>query len=323
MLTHRISAALVVASCVLGLGTATAQEYPSKPIRWLVPYPAGGGADNIARLITQRAAEVLRQPIIVENRAGGNTVIATQAMLASPKDGYTVLHTVEQLASNTALYPDLKYAAERDVEFIAQIARVPFILLARPNLPVNSASEAVGYVKRQGEKLNYGSYGQGGMNHLVMEAFADRVGSRPTHVPFQGAAPAIQNLIGGQIDLYFSDPTIALPFIRSGKLKPLLVTTKERLPYLPEVPTVAESGYPGFDMYTWHGVIAPRGIPPEVRRTLSATVAKVVDDPAIRKELLERGLIPEAKSADQFRETFLKTQAELGGIIRKLDIRIQ
>lgn len=319
---RNIIAALAAALSIVG-GQAAAQDYPSKTIRWIVPYPAGGGADNVSRLVTHRASELLKQAIVVDNRPGGNTVIATQLLLAAPKDGYTVMYTAEQMASNTSLYRDLKYSAERDVEFVAQMARVPFILLSRPNLDVSDAAGVVAYMKKNGDRVTYGSWGQGGANHLVMEAFADRVGIRPTHVPFQGAAPAVQNLLGGQIDFYFSDPTVALPFIRSGKLKPLLVSTRERLPYLPDVPTAHESGYPEFDMYTWHGLVAPKGVPADVVRLLSATVAKVLDEPATRKELLDRGLIPDAKNPEQFRETFLKTQTSLGHIVQKLNIRIQ
>lgn len=318
-----LTTALMAATFLFGSGLTSAQDYPSRAVRWVVPYPAGGGGDNIARLVSQRVSEVLKQSIVVDNRPGGNTVIATQYLLSSPKDGYTVLHTAEQIASNGSLYPNLQYSAERDLDFIALMARVPFVLLARPNLPVTDAASVIAYMKKEGDKVNYGSWGQGGANHLVMEAFADRIGTRPTHVPFQGAAPAVQSLLGEHIDLYFSDPTVALPYIRSGKLKPLLVTTKERLPYLPEIPTVAESGYPGFDMYTWHGLVAPKGTPPAVAQKLSATIKQVVAEPAINKELMERGLIPDAQGPEQFKETFLKTQAELGGIVRKLGIKIQ
>lgn len=315
--------ALIALSLLCATGAAVAQEYPSRPIRWLVPYPAGGGADNIARLVAQRVSDLLKQSVIVDNRPGGNTVIATQLLLSAPKDGYTVMHTVEQIASNTSLYPKLSYSAERDVDFIAQIARVPFVLLVRPDFPASDAAGVIATMKQNGDKINYGSYGQGGANHLIMEAFADRIGVHPTHIPFQGAAPAIQNLMGGQIDLYFSDPTVALPYIRSGKLKAVLVTTKERLPYLPDLPTVAESGYPDFDMYTWHGLVAPKGLPPQVVATLADTVKKVVSDPAVNKELLERGLIPDAQGPSQFRETFMNSQATLGTIVQKLGIKIQ
>lgn len=318
-----LSVTLIATALLLGGSLAMAQEYPSRTIRWIVPYPAGGGTDNIARLVTRRAAELLKQSIVVDNRPGGNTVIATQVLLSSPKDGYTLMQTADQIASNSALYPNLQYSASRDVDFISQIARIPFVLLARPNLPASDAASVIAYLKKEGEKVNYGSYGQGSLSHLIMESFADRVGVRPTHIPFQGAAPAVQSLLAGQIDLYFSDPTVALPYIRSGKLKAVMVTTKERLSYLADVPTVAESGYPGFDLYSWHGLVAPKGIPPESARTLANVVKQVVSEPEIQKELMERGLIPDAQGPEHFRETFLKTEGSLGGVVRKLNIKIQ
>jgi tripartite-type tricarboxylate transporter receptor subunit TctC len=320
---YKIHVGFLMALGLLAGVPATAQDYPARTIRWIVPYPAGGGADNIARLLTQRLSEQFKQTIVVDNRPGGNTIIATHALLAAPKDGYTVMQTAEQIASNGSLYPDLKYSAERDAEFISQFARVPFILLARPNLPASDAASLIAYLKANGDKVNYGSWGQGGANHLVMEAFADRIGTRLTHIPFQGAAPAIQSLLGGQIDLYFSDPTVALPFIRAGKLKPLLVSTRERLSYLPEVPTVHEAGYASFDMYTWHGLVASKGVPEAAVRALSAAVNKIMQEPAVRNELLERGLIADPRSADEFRDTFMKTQTSLGDVVRRLNIRIQ
>jgi tripartite-type tricarboxylate transporter receptor subunit TctC len=302
---------------------AQAQDYPSKPIRWIVPYPPGGGADTLARVVTQRLSQIVKQSVVVDNRPGGNTIIGTQALLSSANDGYTVLHTAEQIAVNSSLYAELKYSAERDLQFIAPMVRTPMVLLARPGLPVTDAASLFAYMKERGDKVTFGSWGQGGMSHLVMEAFADRIGVRPTHIPFQGAAPAIQNLLGEQIDLYFSDPTTALPHVRAGKLKALLVSTRERLPYLPNVPTVHESGYQGFDMSTWQGLVAPKGVPPAVVQALAAAVRQTLQDPEVRKELVDRAFILDSGTPEQFRETFMRTQADLGSVVRRLNIRLQ
>jgi len=304
-------------------GVAVAQDYPSRQIRWLVPYPPGGGADNVARVVTQRLSQMIKQSIIVDNRPGGNTIIGTQALLSSPRDGYTVMNTAEQVAVNASLYPDLKYSAERDLEFIAPLVRTPLVLLAGPDFPANDVASLVTYMKERGDRVTYGSWGQGGMNHLTMEAFADRVGVAPLHVPYPGAAPAIQALLSGQIDLYFSDPATALPHIRAGKLKPLLVSAKERLQTLPNVPTVQESGYPGFDLYSWQGVVAPKGIAPQTIQALAKAVRDTLNEPAINKELLERGFLPDPGTPEQFRESFLRSQKALGEIVRKRNIRIQ
>ncbi|RZS81577.1 Bug family tripartite tricarboxylate transporter substrate binding protein [Pigmentiphaga kullae] len=317
-----IPAVFALFSC-LAAGAAAAQAYPAHPIRWLVPYPAGGGADNVARVVTQRLSQKLGQAIVVDNRPGGNTIIGTQALLSAARDGYTVMNTAEQVAVNAALYPDLKYSAERDLDFVAPLVRTPLLLLARRDLPVSDAAGLLAYMKERGDRLTYGSWGQGGMNHLTMEALAARVGVHPTHVPFPGAAPAIRDLLGGQIDLYFSDPATALPYLRTGKLKVLLVSTRERLPYLPDVPTVDESGYPGFDMYSWQGVLAPKGMPPQVRDTLAAAIRDTLQQPDVNRELRDRGFIPDPGTPEQFRAFFLRSQAELGEIVRKRNIRIQ
>ncbi|OVZ63698.1 hypothetical protein CDO44_03300 [Pigmentiphaga sp. NML080357] len=315
--------ALAFVTCLAFSAGAGAQAYPTHAIRWLVPYPPGGGADNVARVVTQRLAQRLGQAIIVDNRPGGNTIIGTQALLSAPKDGYTVMNTAEQIAVNAALYPDLKYSAERDLDFVAPLVRTPLVLLARRDLPVSDAAGLLAYLKERGDRVTYGSWGQGGMNHLTMEAFADRAGVRPTHVPFSGAAPAVRDLLGGQIDLYFSDPATALPHLRTGKLKALLVSTRERLAYLPDVPTIHESGYRDFDMYSWQGVVAPKGMPPQALKTLAAAVRETLQQPDVNKELLERGFLPEPGTPEAFRAFFLRSQATLAGIVRKRNIRIE
>ncbi|WP_183043454.1 Bug family tripartite tricarboxylate transporter substrate binding protein [Alicycliphilus denitrificans] len=314
---------IVLATSLSFGGVAVAQDYPAHQIRWIVPYPAGGGADNVARVVTQRLSQAIKQPIIVDNRPGGNTIIGTQALLSSPKDGYTVMNTAEQVAVNASLYPDLKYSAERDLEFVAPLVRTPLVLLAKPDFPADNPAALAAYMKERGDRVTYGSWGQGGMNHLTMEAFADRVGVAPMHVPYPGAAPAIQALLGGQIELYFSDPATALPHVRAGKLKPLLVSAKDRLQTLPNVPTVQESGYPGFDLYSWQGVVAPKGIPPQAVQALAKAVRETLNEPAINKELLERGFLPDPGTPEQFRESFLRSQKALGDIVRKRNIRIQ
>ncbi len=314
---------LVLLACLAGAGAAPAEDYPSRPLRWIVPYPPGGGADIVARTVTQRLAQTLKQSIVVDNKPGGSTIIGTQALLSSPKDGYTLMNTAEQIAANTALYPDLKYSAERDIEFVAPLVRTPLVLVVRPDFPASDAAGLFAYLKSRDDKLSYGSWGQGGMSHLTMEMLADRVGVHPTHIPFNGMAPALQALISGQIDLCFSDPATARPHILAGKLKPLLVSTRSRVPYLPEVPTVHESGYPGFDMYSWQGVLGPRGMPPEVVKALSAAVRQTLLQPELHKDLLDRGYIPDPGTSEQFRAFFLRSQTELAEVVRKRNIRIQ
>jgi tripartite-type tricarboxylate transporter receptor subunit TctC len=300
-----------------------AQDFPSKQIRWIVPYPPGGGGDIVARLVSHKMSGTTAQSILVENRPGGNTVIGTQALLSSKADGYTVMHTAEQIAANGTLYKNLKYSAEKDIDFIGTVVKTPLVLLAKFDLPVSNAQEVIAYLKANDRKVTYGSWGQGGMNHLTMEAFAARLNVTPVHVPFAGAAPAIKDLLGGEIDLYFSDLASALPHVRAGKLKPMLVSTRERVPMLPNIPTLQELGFEGFDMYSYQGVVAPKGMPPEVLNKLSELLRNAVNNPEVRADLSSRGFIPAPSTSAEFRAQFLESQTQLGNIIRQRNIVIE
>jgi tripartite-type tricarboxylate transporter receptor subunit TctC len=314
----------VLLGCLLFADAAGAQgTYPSKPIRWIVPYPAGGGADKLARLIAHRLSQSLKQTVVVENHVGASTTVAMQAMLAAPRDGYTVLQTAEQIAVNTSLFPKLEYSPQRDIQFIAPIVRTPLVLLTRPGLPVSDPASLVAYMRKNGSRATYASWGQGAINHLAMAAFADLVGTHLRHIPYPGAAPALVGLLNGDIDLYFSDVTSAMPYIRSGQLRALLVSTRDRLAYLPAVPSVHESCYPGFDMATWQGLVSAEGIPPKAAQTLASAVRMALEDPEVAKELRDRSFVPDPGTPEQFRQTFLQTQTQLGNLLRKLDIRPQ
>jgi len=201
--------------------------------------------------------------------------------------------------------------------------KTPLVLLAKFDLPVSNAQEVIAYLKANDRKVTYGSWGQGGMNHLTMEAFAARLNVTPVHVPFAGAAPAIKDLLGGEIDLYFSDLASALPHVRAGKLKPMLVSTRERVPMLPNIPTLQELGFEGFDMYSYQGVVAPKGMPPEVLNKLSELLRNAVNNPEVRADLSSRGFIPAPSTSAEFRAQFLESQTQLGNIIRQRNIVIE
>lgn len=313
----------VAMGLLLSASLVHAQDYPNKPIRWIVPYPPGGGGDIVARLITPKIASATSQNILVDNRPGGNTIIGTQYLLSNKPDGYSVLHTAEQIAANGSLYKNLKYSAEKDLEFIGTVVKTPLVLLAKLDLPVSNAQEVIAYMKAQDKKVTYGSWGQGGMNHLTMEAFAQRLNVSPVHAPYAGAAPAIKDLLGGVIDLYFSDLASALPHVKAGKLKPLLVSTKERVPLLPDIPTLQELGFEGFDMYSYQGIVAPKGFSPEVLQKLSDLLRNAVNHPEVRSELTSRGFIPAPSTPAEFRKQFLDSQAQLGEVIRLRNIVVE
>jgi tripartite-type tricarboxylate transporter receptor subunit TctC len=303
--------------------SSLAQDFPSKPLRWIVPYPPGGGGDIVARIVSPKIAAATSQNILVDNKPGGNTVIGTQTLLSTRPDGYTVMHTAEQIAANGTLYKNLKYSAEKDIEFIGTVVKTPLVLLAKLDLPVSNAQEVIAYMKAQDRKITYGSWGQGGMNHLTMEAFAGRLNVFPVHAPYAGAAPAIKDLLGGVIDLYFSDLASALPHVKAGKLKPLLVSTKERVPMLPDIPTLQELGFEGFDMYSYQGVVAPKGLPPDVLQKFSELLRNAVNHPDVRAELSSRGFIPSPSTPAEFRKQFMESQTALGEVIKQRNIVVE
>jgi tripartite-type tricarboxylate transporter receptor subunit TctC len=301
----------------------SADKYPERSISWIVPYGPGGGTDIVARIVTKKMVEGLGSPIVVENRPGGNTMIGTQALLNSKADGYTAMQTAEQIAANESLYKDIKFKVDNSFSYVAPLVRTPLVLVARQNLPAETPKELFNYLKSEGGKVNYGSWGQGGMNHLTMEALSSRLGVKPVHIPFPGAAAAITALVAGNIDLYFSDYGTAMPYIQAGRIKPLLVSSKDRLPMLPNVPTVQESGLDGFDMYSFQGVVMPKGVPAEHVQLISSKVREALQDKEVHDALMARGFIPSPGSSKDFEDLVLRNQAEFDKIIRDRGIKIE
>jgi hypothetical protein len=314
--------ALVASGLSVTPTLAQVQNYPDRPVKWLVPYGPGGGTDIVARIVTQNMSVNLKQPFIVENRGGGNTIIATQALSKLQSDGYSAMQTADQLAANTSLYKELPYVANQDFEFVSSLVKTPLVLLARNELPVNSMKELVAYIQKNENKMSYGSWGTGSMNHLTMEALAGQLKASPLHVPYAGAPLAINALLGGFIDLLFTDLGSALPQVQAGKLKPLAVSTATRITQLPELPTIAESGFPGFDLYSYQGVILPKGTPAELVAKLSAAIKVALDNPTIASDLNSRGYIPSPSTPAQFKAQFIKSEKDLGDIIRSRNITL-
>jgi tripartite-type tricarboxylate transporter receptor subunit TctC len=232
------------------------------------------------------------------------------------------MQTADQLAANTSLYKELPYVANQDFEFVSSLVKTPLVLLARNDLPVNTMKELVAYIQKNENKMSYGSWGTGSMNHLTMEALAGQLKASPLHVPYAGAPLAINALLGGFIDLLFTDLGSALPQVQAGKLKPLAVSTATRITQLPELPTIAESGFPGFDLYSYQGVILPKGTPPELVAKLSAAIKVALDNPTIASDLNSRGYIPSPSTPAQFKAQFIKSEKDLGDIIRSRNITL-
>lgn len=297
---RRAACALVLAVVA---GPVWAQDFPSRPLKLVVPYAPGGGADSVARIVAKKVSENIGQPIVIENKGGAGSIVGTDLVAKAEPDGYTLLLGQSgPISINPAVYKSLPYDPVKDFAPITMTTAYPYILVVNAESPAKNLQEFVALAKSKPGGLNYGSTGVGAANHLVAELFASKAGLKMTHVPYRGTALAVGDLVSGTLNVVFGDPISVLPHIKSGKLRALAVTSLERSPVAPEVPTVAESGYPGFEALAWHGILAPAKTPPAVVNKLNAEIVKALADPATR-ELLEKqamqtvGNSPEAFAA--------------------------
>lgn len=283
------------------LGAASAQAYPDKPIRMVVPFPAGGTTDILARAVAQKLSESLGQQMIVDNKPGAGGNIGAQEVARAAPDGYTlVMGTVGTHAINPSLYKKLPYDHLKDFAPVSLVASVPNLLVVHPSVPVNSVKELIAYVKANPGKLNFASSGNGTSIHLSGELFKTMTGVQMTHVPYKGSAPAVTDLLGGQVQLMFDNMPSALPHAKGGKLKPLAVTSAKRFPGTPDIPTIAEAGVPGYEASSWFGVLAPAGTPKEIVNKLSTEIAKALKTPEMTKRLEEQGAQAVGSTPEEF-----------------------
>ncbi|HXF15778.1 MAG TPA: tripartite tricarboxylate transporter substrate binding protein, partial [Burkholderiales bacterium] len=288
----RLCNVVFVLCCILcGAGQpALAQHYPSKPIRIIVPYPPGGFNDTLARTLGQRLTESWHQAVIVDNRPGAGSTIGTNLAAKAPADGYTLLITSFAFAVNPALYSSLPYDSERDLLPVVLAATTPNLLVVNPQLPVQSIKDLIALAKANPGKLNYASAGNGSSNHLSMELFKMLTGTDMVHVAYKGSAPAVNDLMGGQVNLMFDNAPNVLQQVRAGKLRALAISSKQRSPIVKELPSVAEAGVPGFDVSVWFGVMAPAGTPRAVIHQLNAQINAILQLPQIRQAFASQGV---------------------------------
>ncbi len=310
MILSRLLAIAACAASALTCAFAHAQTYPSKPIRFVVPYPAGGPVDIVARLLAQKVAENAGQPVVVDNKPGAGGNIGADLVAKSPPDGYTILMgAVATHAINPALYASIPFDPARDFVPIVQVASTPNVLVVNPSIPAANVQELIAYARRNPGKLNFGSGSTGSAGHLAGELFKSMAGIDMTHVPYKGAAPAMQDLVAGQIQLMFDNLASALGQVRAGKVKALAVTTAARTALAPELPTLAESGLPGFDISTWFGVFAPAGTPRNVAQRLHEEFSRALAAPDVRERMLALGAEPAGGSSAQF-AAYIRAEAE-------------
>lgn len=267
-----------------------ADDYPGRPVTFIVPFAPGGGTDILTRLLANKLEQELSKPFVVENRPGAGTLIATNFVAKSPPDGYTIMMDVSSVAADVTLYKSLPYDPIKDLALVSLIARVPFVLVVNPSLPVNSVSDLIKLAKTR--PLSYGSGGIGAFHHLAAALFASMTGIKMTHVPYRGTAPALADLMGGYVQLMFSDLGPALPLINAGKIRALAVTTRQRFALLPDVPPLADAGVPGYDAAAWQGVIAPAQTPQSILVKLNATLNAIVAMSDVRARMTDLGMNP-------------------------------
>ncbi|MFY2947497.1 Bug family tripartite tricarboxylate transporter substrate binding protein [Achromobacter ruhlandii] len=291
MIPHRLARAAFAAACLLpALPAAHAQTFPAKPITLVVPHSAGGTSDILARTVAAEAAKTLGQTIVIDNKGGANGTIAAKQVASAAPDGYTLLlATASTHGINPSLYSRISYDAVKDFAPVTLLATVPNVLVVGPNVKAATVSELIAYVKAQGDHSNMGSAGAGTPGHLAGEMFKRAAGLQFTHVPYKGGSPAITDLIGGQIDFMFTTIPGVLPHVKAGTLRALAVTSPQRSPALPEIPTMAESGLAGFQALSWHGVVAPAGTPDAVVARLNEALGGAFAAPTVRQRLMEEG----------------------------------
>jgi tripartite-type tricarboxylate transporter receptor subunit TctC len=280
---------------------ASAAGYPEKPITAVVPFPAGGSTDSVARAIGPKMNQILGQPIIVENKPGATGAIGAGYVKNQPADGYTFLvASIGVYAVNPFLQKKLAYDPAKDFDLLTVAVRAPNVLVATPNFPANNLQELIAYLKKNPEKVTFASSGSGSSDHLTTALFWQKTGTTGLHVPYKGGAPAITDLIGGHADVSFQNINVVVSHIKAGKLKALAITSDKRAPMLPQVPTLEESGVKGVDVYSWQAAAAPKGLPKDVKAKLQGAIVSALNDPEVKHRMVEQGFEIVANSPEEF-----------------------
>jgi tripartite-type tricarboxylate transporter receptor subunit TctC len=317
----RIAALALVA---LAPAISLAQGYPTKPVRLVVPFPAAGTTDILARAAAQKLSETWNQQVIVDNRPGAGGNIGSELVAKAPHDGYTLLMgTVGTHAINASLYPKMPYDNVKDFAPIILVAGVPNVLVVNPSLPVNSVQELIAYAKANPGKLNFASSGSGTSIHLSGELFKTMTGVQMTHVPYKGSAPALTDLMGGQVQLMFDNLPSSLAFIKAGKLRALAVTSATRSPALPDVPTVAESGVPGFEASSWFGLLAPAGTPNDIILKVNADTQRWLASPDAKEKLQAQGAAAAGGTPEDFAKHIQAETAKWARVVKESGAKVE
>ncbi len=318
-----------VVSCGLLAAAAAApalaqQDYPTRPVRYILPYPPGGSTDPMARFITSKLSERWNQSVIVDNRPGGNTVIGTEALVRATPDGYTIGWAGASMFSTPTLLPSLPYDATRDLVGLATVAKQRVVLVLHPSVPANNLKELIALAKAKPGQLNFASSGHGTNTHLSGELFKLETGANIAHIPYKGSGPATTDLLAGRVQMSFQIPITVIPMIAAGKLKPIALTGDGRLDALPQVPTFAEAGLPGYGITGVTGMMAPAKTPMAIRRKINRDVAEILKAPSSREFLAKQGAEPYITTSPEEMDKVLRDQiARYGRIIKEAGIKYE
>lgn len=319
MLSRIVTLVLAAGACALATPTL-ADDYPSKPIRFLVPYPPGGGNDVVARALAQKISTSIGQPVVVENRPGATGMVAGEALAKSPPDGYTIMIDQSSIVVNPSLFASVPFDV-RQLTPITLAVTLDNLLLVNPNFPAQSVADVIRLAKEQPGKLNYASTGSGGPQHMAMEQFKRMADVDIVHVPYKGGAPATMATVAGEVQMQFISVSTAMPQIKAGKLRVLATAAAKRNPLLPDVPTIAESGLPGYENQVWLGIFAPPKTPPEIVKKLNAEFVKALQSKEIRDQFAQGGIDIAATTPEALAKTIDTELVRNARIVREANIK--
>jgi tripartite-type tricarboxylate transporter receptor subunit TctC len=312
--------AILLLLAALVAGTAFAQKFPSRPVRLIVPYPAGGANDTVARILAPGLTEFLGQPLVIDNRGGGNTIIGSELAAKSAPDGHTILMIAAGHAINPSLYPKLPYDTARDFAPVALIGDGAYVLVVHPSLGVATVPELIALARSKPGQVTYASSSVGNFTHLAAELFSSMAGIKMLHVPYKGGGPAMLDLLGGRVGIFFSTVAVARPHIQSGRIRALGVTTPRRSVALPDTPTIAEAGLPGYAASGWYGFVVPAHTPKSAIERLNSAVNTAIRPPEIHEKLTSVGVEAAASTPAQFGELIATDMAKWEKIVKPLKI---
>ena len=325
MVTMNRRTVLTLALAAPGLAKqAFAADYPTRAIRIIVPYAPGGGADAVARVLARKVGESLGQTIVVENKGGAGSIVGTELVAKADPDGYTLLLGQSgPISINPAVYKSLPYDPAKDFAPITMTNSYPYVLVVNPSLQAKTLQAFVALGKSKPGTMNYGTTGVGAANHLVSELFCAKAGLKMTHIPYRGTALAVADLVAGQVTMVFGDPVSVLPHIRAGRLVALAVTSPQRSPVAPEIPTMAESGYPEVEAVAWHGILAPAKTPPEIIRKLNMEIVKALQDPSVKSLLDNQAMQVVGDTPEQFAAFIRKDTATWKAVAAAANVSVE